>query len=192
MTLIEKFISRRISRDRRHYEKWATSTLDSIPLLVNPMIPPISWMDMLFFGIFLVPNLLLQLSVREFLILVCLALPYCTSICIGSKPQLFSFFVSKFRVTVCALFFWEFKCKCWTSVLFRGPSTSIRSFSYSWKSIPLEDKGICSRKDIINGRLHLGSLKATGFVIQHNELFQKRWCFIYTAEGSSWVQQYNA
>ena len=40
------------------------------------MIPPISWLDILFFGIFLLPNLVLQLPVKDFLVFCFLAIPY--------------------------------------------------------------------------------------------------------------------
>lgn len=42
------------------------------------MILPISWLDILFFGIFLLPNLVLQLPVKDFLVLCFLAIPYGT------------------------------------------------------------------------------------------------------------------
>jgi hypothetical protein len=40
------------------------------------MTPSLSWVDILFFGIFLVPNLVLQLAIKELLILCFLAIPY--------------------------------------------------------------------------------------------------------------------
>lgn len=44
--------------------------------VILQMIRPISWLDILFFCIFLLPNLFLQLPIRDFLIVCCLAIPY--------------------------------------------------------------------------------------------------------------------
>lgn len=42
------------------------------------MIQPTSWLDVLFYVTFLIPNLLFQLSVKELFLLCGLAIPYGT------------------------------------------------------------------------------------------------------------------
>ena len=47
-------------------------------LIITTMTTPISWVDIIFFTIILFPNLLLELTVKDFIIFGLLAIPYRT------------------------------------------------------------------------------------------------------------------